>query len=74
MKNLIAVCLLFLAIEGMAQKPMVKDTTLNRLDAKGKKHGTWKESHRNGKRKYEGTFNHGVPTGQFKHYYEKTGR
>jgi len=73
MKNFFVVCALFFAVNAVAQKPTVKDTTLNKLDAKGKKHGEWKESHKNGKRRYEGKFDHGIPTGQFKHYYEKTG-
>lgn len=47
--------------------------TLNKVDSKGLKHGYWKKEVKD-TLKYEGRFNHGVPTGLFLYYYypEKT--
>lgn len=42
--------------------------TLNQLDAKGLKHGYWKKMVKD-TLKYEGRFNHGIPTGTFLYYY-----
>ncbi len=41
----------------------------NKLDAQGKKHGTWKGVHAESKRpRYEGTFEHGKEVGTFKFF------
>lgn len=42
--------------------------TLNRTDSKGLKHGYWKKMVKD-TLKYEGRFNHGIPTGTFLYYY-----
>lgn len=43
---------------------------LSPKDAQGKKHGLWRKSHENGKLRYEGKFEHGVPVGTFLHYFD----
>lgn len=49
------------------QAQVVSDT-LNKLDAAGKKHGYWKKYDGDTLR-YEGRFDHGIPTGDFVYYY-----
>lgn len=41
----------------------------NKHDENGKKHGKWKVTDADGYLKYEGQFEHGVPVGEFTHYY-----
>jgi antitoxin component YwqK of YwqJK toxin-antitoxin module len=43
--------------------------TLNKSDAAGKKQGYWIKKDKEGKKIYEGHFNHDIPIGQFKYYY-----
>jgi antitoxin component YwqK of YwqJK toxin-antitoxin module len=71
MKNFILIIALLFSTQVFAQ-PAAEAP--NKLDAKGKKDGVWVEKYKNGKKKFEGTFNHGVPAGQFKHYDEKNGK
>jgi len=42
----------------------------NKTDEKGLKQGLWKQTHENGKLKYEGEFKDNIPIGLFRHYYE----
>ena len=48
--------------------------TINQPDENGKKNGKWAEKHKNGKKKYTGQFEHGVPVGEFKYYSEENGK
>ncbi len=71
MKNFIFIFVLLFNVQLFAQ---TKTPDSNKVDAKGEKHGFWLEKYKNGKKKYEGAFNHGLPAGPFKHYYEKNGK
>ncbi|MGC8865582.1 MAG: toxin-antitoxin system YwqK family antitoxin [Bacteroidales bacterium] len=44
--------------------------SINQTDAQGKKQGIWKKTFPNGKIRYEGRFEQGIPVGEFKHYHE----
>ncbi len=46
----------------------------NQPDENGKKNGPWTEKHKNGKKKYTGQFNHGIPVGEFKYFSEENGK
>ncbi|MCX6181036.1 MAG: hypothetical protein NT150_03805 [Bacteroidetes bacterium] len=46
----------------------------NQPDENGKKNGKWAEKHKNGKKKYTGQFDHGVPVGEFKYYSAENGK
>lgn len=43
---------------------------LNQTDAQGRKQGIWKKTYPNGKLRYEGRFEQGIPVGEFRHYHE----
>jgi antitoxin component YwqK of YwqJK toxin-antitoxin module len=47
------------------------DSEINQLNASGEKHGKWAKKYTNGKLKYEGQFENGIPIGEFKRYNEK---
>ena len=44
---------------------------INQSNPKGLKVGKWIKKYQNGKIQYEGTFNEGIPTGEFRRYSEK---
>ena len=50
--------------------PLFSQETINQTDAMGKKQGLWKKNYPNGRVRYEGRFENGVPTGEFRHYHE----
>ncbi len=60
--------LTFLLIVAMPWVLMSQNTE-NQLNKDGKKHGYWKKYDENGKLRYEGNFNNGVPVGTFKYYH-----
>ncbi len=60
----LSVFLFSLSFNVLAQKD-----SLNRVDAKGLKHGKW-EKVEYGKTMYIGQFNHGIPVGKFTYYYD----
>jgi antitoxin component YwqK of YwqJK toxin-antitoxin module len=66
MKQLVLWMMFLAPLVGSAQQEK-----LNQVDAQGKKHGKWVKAWP-GKniKQLEGTFNHGVPTGEFKAWYE----
>ncbi len=64
MKKLTLICLLFGSGFLFGQSPA------NPKDSQGKPHGAWQKLHDNGKVRYTGTFNHGIPVDTFKYYYE----
>ncbi|MFM7023862.1 MAG: toxin-antitoxin system YwqK family antitoxin [Flavobacteriales bacterium] len=68
MKRLLLLSALLLNLVLSAQTPT------NQPDADGKKHGKWVEKHKNGKKKYTGQFEHGVPVGEFKYYSAENGK
>ncbi|GAB1309727.1 hypothetical protein KH5_24100 [Urechidicola sp. KH5] len=41
---------------------------INQVDSNGERHGVWKKNHKNGRIRYEGTFDHGKEVGVFKFY------
>ena len=43
---------------------------INQKDSQGRKHGTWKKNHENGKLRYVGTFDHGKEVGTFRFYFD----
>ncbi len=45
---------------------------INKVNSLGQKSGKWAKTYDNGKLKYEGQFNNGIPTGTFTYYF-KTG-
>ena len=64
-KIFITITALFFCISLMAQD-------INKMDAKGQRHGQWKGTYEDTKLpRYEGTFNHGRETGVFK-FFENT--
>jgi len=46
------------------------NTSINKVDAQGRKQGSWKTFDVNGNLKFEGTFVDGIPVGTFTFYYE----
>jgi antitoxin component YwqK of YwqJK toxin-antitoxin module len=64
-KLAVILLLLFNCFVSYGQNPA---DTLNKLDAKGQKHGYWKK-YNGDTLKYEGRFDHGVPVGKFVYYY-----
>lgn len=42
-------------------------------DAQGRRHGLWLKYHANGKLRYQGKFEHGIPVDSFKYYFEDGG-
>ena len=69
MKQILLFSLLLLNFVLAAQTP-----SANKPDEKGKNDGAWTEYFKNGKKRYTGQFQHGVPTGEFKYFYEETGK
>lgn len=53
---------------------LFSQSATNQSDENGKKNGKWTEKYKNGKKRYTGQFNHGVPYGEFKYYYEENGK
>ena len=47
--------------------------TINKTDSTGKKQGYWIKKDKDGKKIYEGHFNHDIPLGEFKYYYPEGG-
>lgn len=43
--------------------------TINQTDKDGKKHGFWIKKDKAGIKIYEGRFEHGIPTGEFRYFY-----
>lgn len=43
---------------------------VNQLDKDAKKHGRWIKKDSTGQKIYEGNFEHGVPSGEFRYYYK----
>lgn len=43
---------------------------LNQTDASGRREGAWKKLYDNGKTRFEGRFDKGIPTGEFRYYHE----
>lgn len=64
MKNIITTILLLAFCTAQAQ------VKLNLKDLQGNRHGLWEKKHPNGNVRYTGKFDHGIPVGKFKHYYE----
>ena len=55
----------FFALAQPGQDPV------NQTDSKGLKQGKWLKHHKNGKKRYEGTFKNDLPIGKFTYYNEK---
>lgn len=43
---------------------------INQNDSEGKKHGLWEKQYENGEIQYRGNFEHGIPVGTFRRYYD----
>ncbi len=61
MNKVIVLILIFIAQSVVAQ-------SFNQTDAQGRKTGKWKKVYSNGKTRYEGQFDKGMPVGTFKYY------
>ncbi len=61
MGAILAVTITFFSVSVIAQKT-------NKMNAEGKRVGTWKKYHKNGKIRYEGQFENGTEVGVFKFY------
>ncbi|MFO8235439.1 MAG: hypothetical protein R6U04_08560 [Bacteroidales bacterium] len=65
-RNIIIFTAIFIFI---AVKALPQDNNINQKDDQGRKHGTWVKKYPNGKKMYEGDFEHGKPVGEFKRYH-----
>lgn len=63
MKNLVLICLLLISASLSAQVP------LDPKDSEGRPHGVWQKLHDNGKIRYTGRFDHGIPVDTFSYYF-----
>jgi len=59
---------IFLALIA-ASVTLISQDTINKTDTVGKKQGFWRKLDKNGKKIYEGRFDHDVPVGEFRYYY-----
>jgi len=65
--------LLFVVLNGNTYSLLAQSTTFtaeNKLDAQGRKDGTWRKLDSIGRVQYEGQFTHGVPYGEFRYFYD----
>lgn len=64
MKNLVLICILTFSA------PLAAQVASSPKDSQGRPHGVWQKLHDNGKIRYTGRFDHGIPVDTFKYYFE----
>lgn len=64
---------ILLILFGLLELNLTAQVDQSPTDSQGRRHGQWLKYHDNGKLRYQGTFEHGIPVDTFKYYFETGG-